>query len=834
MIWETLPAYLVRIAGFSFSRLAPLRCSRSSTAAAEVEMAATTRRSAGLAFDDVVSRERFADLPALDDPDRRKQFSRAIKRARGFARELTPTSIPDAELREIAQAIPRVAPYSEALRDTHETWQAAQATFRSTFGAEFERTRDALKELYRDPRLREAVLLESFEAYERIEQLLATEGPRNARARQRERLAVMYAQRFCAKNDTNSFCGPHGAAYVDDVVDASAKLAIEREDLRRETYFSHWAAQLLLDEAIRRAPTQATLRRHPSVHVDGRSVSWFRVIDDTATAMRRQYARTELAPEGIQLLSALERPRRLYELTEVAGSLGIALDDVRGFLDELTDAGILVRGPRIRSGAFRPLDEVAREVEEWEASEARTWALAEVQACDALLARFARGNLATRATVLRELSDRFTEATGRPATRASGDHYADRGLLHEDASVEVSVVLGAVRRTLETTIPIVMAALELPIELARTRTREWLAARFGSEVWVPAIEVHRAFDDDRVLETAPSGARAVALRAAMQRVRDLIDARTRSGDTVIASSDLQVAVTDAPAATHPGYVSVDLMLCERANRTDVVLGEVHGFLWLPTCLLDVLPAGDRERIVAHMREALAQMAGDTRTAECVFPHRLATDRRIPVATLDLELMVRGDRADAIELGELSIRLVGERVEFAHRDRAVIPLAPYTNYPFIQYTSQIAPLFDDLAERYFPNSLLPERFHQGDTPRIVVDDVAIQRRTWRRSAGAIRAALASKTEAELFARARALRAELGCEVHVFVSITGEPKPILVDFENVFLLEALANLVERRPDDAIVKVSEMLPGPDELLARGPDGRRTAELRMGFYRR
>ncbi len=41
--------------------------------------------------------------------------------------------------------------------------------------------------------------------FEGIRQLVAAEGPRNWRARQRERLAVMYAQRFCAKNDSHSF-----------------------------------------------------------------------------------------------------------------------------------------------------------------------------------------------------------------------------------------------------------------------------------------------------------------------------------------------------------------------------------------------------------------------------------------------------------------------------------------------------------------------------------------------------------------------------------------------------------------------------------------------------
>jgi hypothetical protein len=69
--------------------------------------------------------------------------------------------------------------------------------------------------------------------------------------------------------------------------------------------------------------------------------------------------------------------------------------------------------------------------------------------------------------------------------------------------------------------------------------------------------------------------------------------------------------------------------------------------------------------------------------------------------------------------------------------------------------------------------------------------------------------------------------------VFVSLSGEPKPVMLDFRNLFLLEAFANLLERQPAEAIVKISEMLPGPDELVAHGPDGLRTSELRIGFYR-
>ena len=132
-----------------------------------------------------------------------------------------------------------------------------------------------------------------------------------------------------------------------------------------------------------------------------------------------------------------------------------------------------------------------------------------------------------------------------------------------------------------------------------------------------------------------------------------------------------------------------------------------------------------------------------------------------------------------------------------------------------------------------DSLLPAALRDHDAPRLAIDDLVFRRRMWRRSVSSMRAALAPAGEAELFRRARALRHELGCEARVFVSLTGEPKPILLDFENVFLLEALANVIQRQPDDAVVRISEMLPDPSELAAHGADGLRTSELRMGFYR-
>jgi hypothetical protein len=356
-------------------------------------------------------------------------------------------------------------------------------------------------------------------------------------------------------------------------------------------------------------------------------------------------------------------------------------------------------------------------------------------------------------------------------------------------------------------------------------------------VRVPALEVHRAFDDERVIEAPATTPRAAALRIAIERVRETIArgvAASDGGRVQLRAHDLRLALADVAAPAHAGYLSFDVMPRRRADGgVDLVLSEVHAGFWLSTCLLDILPPDDRERVLGQMRAAVRDMARGRRTAECVFLQIGAADRRFPIATLDLEMLAPSERPDALDLAALEIRLVGDELEFLRGDEEIVPIVAFNRYQFLYYTSKLVPMFDHNSDRFFPDGLLPDGLRDRDLPRLSVDDIVVQRRLWRRSVAAVRAALAAQTEAELFHRAQALRRELGCDPRVFVSVSGEPKPVLIDFHNVFLLEALVNLLDRRPDDAIVKFSEMLPGPDELVCRAPDGLRTAELRMGCYR-
>ncbi len=835
-----LPAYLVRVAGFAYARLEPLRCARSLEAVARtLDVAADARLAAGRIVDQAIEREAFPVTDALDRAAR-KQLVRHAQKVRAATRELAEIELPVESLAAIQSALPLLAPGLAVLVETHAAWRAASLTYTTAFAVELERTRGALRALYRDDaRLLESVFLESPEAYVGVRQLVATEGARNSRARQRERLAMMYAQRFCAKNDTNSICGPLGVAYLDGTQSDTAVIEVTTEDLRRETYFSYWAAQSLLAAALRRAGEAApiTWRLQPTARVEGDAVAWCSMDHDATSVFRRRYARSPLPPAGVQLLRALASPHDAAALAALAPTLDLEVDELREFVGELTSAGILQTGPVLSPGLFYPLKALARELAAWPDSDARTWALGEVAAITELVEAFARAPLAERVDLFQVLSARFSAATGDAASRGEGKHYADRSVLHEDACIEVRSHLGPARAVLDRTLPSVLAAIELPLELARERVREWFADRFGRGTRIAVLEAHRAFDTDRVLETAATTPRSVALRRAIEGVRELFArAAATAGDrpVEITVAALAEAISVVELPRHPGYVSIDVMLRHRAGATpEVVLGEVHGFFWLPTSFLDILPEVERERVIGQMRDTVRAMAGPTPTAECLFLHTQATDRRYPLADSDLQLIVRGDREGGHDLGELEMRLVGDQFEFFHGDVEIIPLVAYTKYPFILYTSRIAPLFDDFAERFFPDSLVPEVLRGGDAPRIVVDSVVVRRRMWRRDAAWLRARLSSASEAELFRTAQAIRRELGCGSEVFISIAGEPKPLLLDFCNVFLLESIAKLVEPLPADAVLKISEMLPTGDELVASGPDGLRTSELRMGFYR-
>jgi hypothetical protein len=835
--WQCLSVVLVRASGFSFARLEGLRFPRSLAAIEGIVEAARDRAACGHAFDRALADWRFRDQPELDDNATRKQLSRHVKRVRAFARG-EGADWPADSFAEIGRRVPALAELAHLLHEKHQQQHDAMVRLEEEFGGELETRRAVLRDTFgRDERLREAVFLESPEALERIAQLLSSGGRRDARARQRERLAIMYLQRFCAKNDTNSFCGPHAISWFEDG-EVDPRLEIETGEVRR-TYFSHWAAQTLLVAAVRRTASWDVhpVRLHPTVQIDGARVTWCAIQHDATVVFRRSYRRTTLPERALALVLLLHArgPCTWPALQALAESeAGLAQDELAALVDELVEAGIVLRGLAVPAGLFHPLRWVREVADGWPDGEVRSWLIERVEALARLLGGFSSASLEERVAIYRQMVDEFQHATGDRGVRGEGQHYADRMLVHEDCHVRVQTALGDETRRvlLEGLVPLVNAAA-LPLELARERVREWFRARFGCERRVPVMEAHRAFDEERPTERPSSTELASSIEASMIQVRACFEhATTSDGSVRITAASLARAV--GPRFARPGYLSVDLMLARMPDTTIVpVLGEAHGFCWLPTCLLDVVPEPDRARVVLEMRQALRRLSEPHTSVECLFAHTQATDRRVPLTDADLVLVDFNSDRDSIPFGRLEVVLAGSRFHFLDGDREIVPVTTYTTYPFLLYTSPVAPSIDDFVGRFFPDSLLPERLRYGDCPRMFVGDLIFRRQTWRRPVMQLQTMFENRRDAALFRAAQELRNALGAPATVFVAFPNEPKPVFLDFENYFLVEAFAHLIARQPSDQTVRLAEMLPAPNSLLARGPDGPRTSELRLGLFR-
>jgi hypothetical protein len=119
--------------------------------------------------------------------------------------------------------------------------------FQAAFDMDLLRARERLATVVAGDRFQEAVFLSSREAAARMAALARDPVPRcaNSERARRERLATLYLQRFCVKNESASFFGPTRYGVFRDT-DSPALSGDARGTLsKRRLFFSHWAAVLI-------------------------------------------------------------------------------------------------------------------------------------------------------------------------------------------------------------------------------------------------------------------------------------------------------------------------------------------------------------------------------------------------------------------------------------------------------------------------------------------------------------------------------------------------------------------------------------------------------------
>jgi thiopeptide-type bacteriocin biosynthesis protein len=114
------------------------------------------------------------------------------------------------------------------------------------------------------------------------------------------------------------------------------------------------------------------------------------------------------------------------------------------------------------------------------------------------------------------------------------------------------------------------------------------------------------------------------------------------------------------------------------------------------------------------------------------------------------------------------------------------------------------------------------------PRVTAGRLVLSRARWRMSEADIAALAKPKGAAERFAAVQSFRAER--RLPRYVSLADADNELLVDLDNVLSIDSWLDVVEERKEAMLI---EFFPGPDQLCARGPEGRFVHELIVPLVR-
>jgi hypothetical protein len=628
--------------------------------------------------------------------------------------------------------------------------------------------------------------------------------------RARDRTLLMYLQRLATKNETFSSYGPSGWGRVD--AKARGFRLDLRPELRREVTLERWVADVVVAAMNRDAAVRPELapRLHPSAR-----------LEDGAAVRLDTGARIELDAEARALVLRCDGATPAHALGRPE------------WLEALAQAGALLWRAECPAFVLDRIGVLALEVGRWRDGEAkRRWSslLAGLAELPAAFAREA--SPAARREIVRRARSVLAELGAKAAAPQRTLYRAANPILEECAK-ECGLLVGAdlAREVADGAAP----WLDLwrdTVAFVAHRTNEKLRALHaslapsGGPVPLPA---YLRAADAAGLQMALNGLPAVGYMAFLEvkaAFRETLAGRADARSLTLSPEDCAFLRRrfEFPRFEAFTYPSADLQLSAAsaedaaAGRRRWIVAELHlppvalqhGIAWAcpdpaafgrgvravaggPFCDWGFVPADMTNHTLLHL-ESLADLS------TYAGPNVLPQGRRA-VRPADAEVVV--------EDGDVRIRSAGRDCgSFA---RSWVPALGF--HPFL--------------------------FSLGaHTPRLLVGDVVVQRETWTLTRADLPRAPYAPGAPELLLDVDRLRSARGIPRYVYVRPTEgavrrlgaggrdkDVKPVFLDLEAEPFLEVLARWMARHGE---LEISEMLPGPDELLWREADGRRTFELR------
>lgn len=606
------------------------------------------------------------------------------------------------------------------------------------------------------------------------------------------RLALRYLQRFAAKNETTSFCGPFQFGPVAAAEGRSgALLDYDSASPRLGARFTS-CSRFVVDELAELAAMD--LADHPDLPL--RLHLGARVVDDIL----------EVAGHRIRLSPELSRAMRDEQLSE-----SLLPEAARPALRRLRRLGIVRPGLAPAATSLRALADLTDAIHRLPGASDWLSFLADVRSA---VDRLQRASWPDRAQQQKALTDHLA-MRGVRTERPSG--------LYADRSVTFDEHCGGLRglrldpTSMDAYLPALTAILRVHAAHAkavRERTRSWWAQQWcdcGLPRRTTVAKLLAATGERPLPNLDPAIGPDDELWSRLDRLAPETAARVQL------SADAVVAAFADRLPTEPFVCSPDLMIQHVHGRDRLVLGEVHHGVQVWNWLVATLPQAERDLLANRLADWAARLAGPYRIATVVEPRRTGKTFTLELPGLAIERMARANvpRGLVRSLGQLT---VDRDTTLISDDDGPLVLAP---------SSPVDPLVRAYGSLVLWGPRDPGL--RGHRPRVVVDDVVWLRESWRLSTEDVQRLASARGVAEAVRVVGRLRRDTGMPRHVFVRADTEPKPIYADLDSAAYVGLLAATV-RAPGVGMV-VTEMLPGPDELALRCADGTFTSELRTSI---
>jgi Lantibiotic dehydratase, N terminus len=681
-----------------------------------------------------------------------------------------------------------------------------------------------LRRIIDEPLFREAVRWQNLRVATQLQQERRGDYKRSRRALLRT--LAGYAQRYCAKNDSIGFFGPKSwGAWIDGDIKIDE---VEQPPQRGPVFLELWAVRSLADA------------------LEERHVLWPwtvpHVAPGGAIAESEAYlfdgSRLSLTGQQRSILEACDGFRTVAEVIADRAAAGLSAGVVEAEIRKLQAMGVLSRGftvsqsrhpeRQLRMQLFRIGNEALRDAAREDVDDLVA-AVAEVSA--------ALGDPPGQDSALTRLDGVFSRVTGQAPRRNEGQYYAGRNIAFEDCVSlrETSLSMSVLRD--------VAPALDLLLTSARWFSCAVADAYLEYARCIMAEDPNRLANGyplalllSRLADTfwnspaSPAAAAAAQLRARWTSILAPGDVR---GHRLVSAAEIGAEVALRFAARSPGWPaarwhSPDLMLAAtsiddiRAGRYVAVLGELH-----PT----INSMDSVEYMSTHPDQSAAR-----RWIDSDMPCRI-----VPLYPLSSGYVnSRTGPPEWYHAASYSYLGVGTEPPYQPTSAKLVPVGTLTVHAAggglvvrsstDGFEADLAAVLDDYLGIAACNrfGLLEPRAYQ---PRISIDKMVVARETWRVPFDQIPS---YQGELEhIFAIGRRLREDHGLPRITYARISGELKPVFLDFHNPLAADVFFSKLRRgrdREPAGEVVFTEMFPGPDELWLKDALGRRyTAEFRF-----